>query len=150
MKDPNYWQNLPIESPVVPNQEEINIYQNYCMNGDPLLLGETKQLIPLVHEAVDICPSGLYDITFQGDWMELGERFKGKQPWGTIIGDGVINLVGLGLVDVVRPLCNTLVVRVFDEHIYEWKYATYFPTEFPDATVIEYTRPGCNIVVWNF
>lgn len=151
-RDIEYWQNLESldNDKLIPNDEEILIYQEHCMNGDPLLLGETKQLIHLVHDAVDLHPSGLYDITFQCDWMKLGEMFKGKQPWGTIIGDGAINLCGLELVDVLRPLCNTLAIRVFDEWVHEWHYATHFPTEFPDAETTYYTRPGCQIVVWNF
>ena len=146
MNDPDYWQNLDKNGhvKVVPVDEEVRAYRRMSIGDRRLLLGETKQLMPWCTEAVDMYPCGEYEKTFQGDWMNLDGH------WDTIMGDGAINLVGIELVEAVRPHCDRLVVRVFEEWIHEWKYATHFPTQFPGALTTYRIQEGTRMVIWDF
>jgi hypothetical protein len=140
-QDHEYWQNL--EYPKKPNPTEVELFTDYSF-GSVLLLGETKALQPHCTEAVDIFPSGFAK---QGDWFSLDKHYN------TIIGDGVINITGMDLVDALRSKCDRLIIRVFGpelEHKYLWKYAKYFPDTFPGALEVFETQPGCRFVIWDF
>lgn len=141
-RDIEYWQNL--ENPlIIPNEDEFWTFKQ-LRKGKVLMLGETKELMFLADDAVDIHPCGKYNKTFKADWYDL------KGHWDTIIGDGVLNLCDVDLVDVLSKACDRLIIRVFEDWVHNWKYATYFPTTFKGSSRIIQTRPGCRIVVWNF
>lgn len=137
-KDIEHWQNL--KPPLAPNQEEVRLYEGWA-KGCVLLLGETKELAHLCHRALDMYPSSIAD---QGNWFDINAYYD------TIIGDGVINLAGMELIDAVRPHCKRFVTRVFTTKHEGMKYATFFPTEFPNSTREIVTQVGCMFVVYEF
>lgn len=142
MKDSDYWSSL--EEPKAPNKQEVELFRKF-KTGKTLLLGETKQLIPLCNEAIDLYPQS---IARQGDWFALEDQYD------TIIGDGVLNLVGFDLVSKLREHCKTLILRSFTHeirYVYPWKYAQYF-FNFPldESCINIWTQKGCVMTIWEF
>ncbi len=75
--------------------------------------------------------------------------------YNTIIGDGVLNLVGGSLVEYffTNKLCDTLIIRFFTEKIDGMKYATYFShnTNFKiSPNIVIDTQAKCQILIWYF
>jgi len=141
-EDLEHWQNL--QPPLSPNSYEISLYSELTSHGiaggNVLLLGETKSLMGFAAKTIDLHPiRGEY-----GDWFDI------QGLYSTIIGDGVINLAGMELVDVVRPHCKRFVTRVFTKRLPGMKYATYFPTVFPDSSLNFKTQDGCRMIIWEF
>jgi len=146
LDDIDHFSNL--SPPLCPNELEISIYSQYILpESRTLLLGYTKELYGLCDEAIDLnLPLGSDQKLIQGNWFEI-DRF-----YDTIIGDGVLNLVGGELVEHLSTHCKRLVVRFFTEKIPGMRYATNFrsntPFLLPDV-VIE-SQPKCKILIWNF
>jgi hypothetical protein len=135
---------LPL--PLYPNENEVKIYEKYKGNGKVLLLGYTKQLIHLCDVAMDINPPKTLENIIKQDWFTI------KEHYDTIIGDGVLNLVGGDLVQYLSNHCNTLIIRFFTEKINGMKYATQFKsnTNFLLPDIIIDTDPLCKILIWDF
>jgi hypothetical protein len=142
IKDTEHWHGK--NPPYSPNEEEIKIYKNLIKDHPVCLLGMTKELLPFCDLAVDLNPISIDKPTLKEDWNNLTGDF------GTIIGDGVINLEGFQLVDKMSLICKRLVCRIFMEKLPNMKYAAFFPKEFPKANVIMETQQNIVIVVWEF
>lgn len=141
MKDTFHWQNL--QPPLSPNSYEVSLFSMLTEHHDNIcLLGMTKQLIPLCNVAVDLYPIDLQIDTIKGDWNNITTKYD------AIIGDGVLNLAGLQLVDHLLKYSNTVVCRVFLDKLPGMKYATHFPQIFPNAKYIIETQPNIVIVKW--
>ena len=142
--DIDHFNNLPL--PLYPNELEVSIYEKYKGNGQTLLLGYTKQLIHLSDVAMDLNPPQTNNHITKQDWYTITEHYD------TIIGDGVLNLVGGDLVEYLSHHCNTLIIRFFTEKINGMKYATNFKrnTNFLLPDIIINTQPQCKILIWNF
>ena len=145
--DIDHFSNLPL--PLYPNEYEVSIYEKYKVTGKVLLLGYTKQLIHLCDEAMDINPPKINKTNkniINQDWFTITEYYD------TIIGDGVLNLVGGELVEFLSKHCDTLIIRFFTEKINGMKYATQFRynTSFLLPDIIIETQPLCKILIWNF
>ena len=117
----SYWTQL--KWPAAPNNDDYKVFERYCQ-GHVLLLGSTKLLLPLAHEAWDMQPQ-YPDIKIKKrDWFSL------DQHWDTIILDG-----GLAfgrefterLLPIVLSHCNCFVARAFLNPNWPTKYAVYFP-----------------------
>ena len=144
ISDLNHFNNL--SPPLSPNNQEIQIYEKYCENTEKiLLLGYTKELMHLCTNAMDINPPNNPKIIKQ-DWFTISTFHD------TIIGDGVLNLVGGDLVGYLSKYCNTLIIRFFTEKINTMKYATNFRdnTSFLLPDLIIDTQPKCKILIWKF
>jgi hypothetical protein len=119
--DREFWTNLTW--PAAPNQDDYNIFEQYC-KGKVLLLGSTKLLLPLCTEAWDLEPKYNDDKIKNKDWFTLDEHFD------TIIIDG-----GLAfgkefterLLPIVLKNCNRFIARAFLNPNWPTKYAVYFP-----------------------
>lgn len=146
-----------LKMPLCPNDTEVSIYQKYIVGRNNLLLGYTKQLIHLCNNTMDLnFPPSIIDRSISicdsntkfinQDWYTINTKYD------TIIGDGVINLVGGQLVDHLAKYCNILIIRFFTKKITGMKYATYFEnnTIFPTPNIIIDTFESCKILVWNF
>ena len=142
--DIDHFSNLPL--PLYPNDDEVAIYKTHMRNGKNLLLGYTKQLIHLCDIAMDINPPETHKNIIKQDWFTITEYYD------TIIGDGVLNLVGGDLVQFLSKHCKTLIIRFFTDKIDGMKYATYFEsnTNFLLPNIIIDTQPQCKILIWNF
>lgn len=141
----NHFSNLT--PPLSPNKLEINIYSQYILpESRTLLLGYTKELYELCDEAIDLNPPLLDSKIIQGDWFKI-DRF-----YDTIIGDGVLNLVGGDLVTYLSTHCRRLIIRFFTEKNPGMKYATQFRlnTEFLLPDIMIETQLKCKILVWDF
>ena len=140
--DISHWQSsIP---PMCPNQAEYDIFERLINKRTPVcLLGQTKVLIPLSNYAVDLNPFSNEIFTIQKDWREMTETAK------VIIGDGILNLLGLNFVEKVMKLCDTFICRVFLDKFPWMKYATIFPKEFPNSDIIIKTQENIVIVAWN-
>jgi len=119
--DKQYWTNL--QWPAAPNLDDYKVFSSYCQ-GNVLLLGSTKLLLPLCTAAWDLEP--VYDDPkiVSRDWFTLDSH------WDTIILDG-----GLAfgeeyckkLLAVVLSNCDRFVSRTFLNPNWPTKYACYFP-----------------------
>jgi len=142
IQDTQYWQGLM--PPLAPNEEEVGIYEEMCREYGPVvMLGMTKELVRVCEYMVDLNPIPQPKPVLKSDWSE----FSGLA--GTIIGDGVLNLTGLGLVRTLSDRCDRLVCRVFLKRFDGMKYATHFPSSFSGARRVIATQPDIAIVVWD-
>ena len=80
--------------------------------------------------------------TIKCNWNDLDLKFD------VIIGDGVLNLEGLQLVDKMLKLSNKFISRVFMKKQIGMKYATFFPSTFPNSKLIIPTQQDICIVIW--
>lgn len=143
IEDMLHFSNLPL--PLYPNENEVSIYEKNVLNNNTLLLGYTKQLIHLSIDAMDLNPPENTKV-IKKDWFTIDKYYD------TIIGDGVLNLVGGDLVQYLSKYCRKLIIRFFTEKIKGMKYATYFRynTNLLLPDVIIDTQESCKILIWNF
>ena len=142
IQDSAHWHNT--EPPYCPNKEEIFIYRKMIGTSTPVyLLGMTKQLIDLCDIAIDLNPIDIGKPVIKADWRSM-EGFKA----GAIIGDGVLNLVGLDFYKKALELSNKFICRVFTEKLSKMKYAQIFPKEFPQHKLIIRTQKNISMVLW--
>ena len=123
-EDKEYWSQLAW--PATPNADDVEVFRRYC-RGQVLLLGSTRPLLPLAHQAWDINP--VYDDAkiVQRDWFTLDEH------WNTIIIDGALSY-GKEFTQTLLPLvlehCDRFVSRTFLNPSWPTKYAVYFPKAY--------------------
>ena len=123
-EDKEYWSQLTW--PATPNADDVEVYRRYC-RGQVLLLGSTRSLLPLAHQAWDINP--VYDDAkiVQRDWFTL------DQHWNTIIVDGALSYgkeFTQRLLPRVLEHCDRFVSRTFLNPSWPTKYAVYFPKAY--------------------
>ena len=123
-EDKEYWSQLTW--PATPNADDVEVFRRYC-RGQVLLLGSTRPLLPLAHQAWDINP--VYDDAkiVQRDWFTLDEH------WNTIIVDGALSY-GKEFSQTLLPRmlehCDRFVSRTFLNPSWPTKYAVYFPKAY--------------------
>ncbi len=126
-----------------PNQEEITIYKEWIGDKHPVcLLGMTSELVSLCDMAADLNPIEIGKPTIKCDWNELNGQY------GTVIGDGVINLEGLPLVEKILKISDRFITRVFTRKFPWMKYATIFPCDFPGSKEIVTTQENIVMVYY--
>lgn len=141
--DTDHWQNL--KPPLCPDPREVEIYARLCGEARPVcLLGMTKELILLCDYMVDLNPIPQEKPVIRNSW----EDFEGHAE--VILGDGVLNLAGIGLVQTLSRKCKKLVCRVFLKKLDGMKYATHFPNDFPGSEESFETQPNVAMVTWTF
>jgi len=141
IKDIDHWQNL--KPPLSPNEYEVELYRHHIKGyGTICLLGMTKELISICDFMVDLNPISQEKPVIKSDWHQI------KQDCDVVIGDGVLNLCGLDLVESLLKITNKLICRVFLKKLEGMKYATYFPNEFPGATMVVPTQENIVMVIW--
>jgi hypothetical protein len=141
-KDIEYWKNT--QPPLCPNEYEIEIYKHHCKGYGPIcLLGMTKQLQFLCDFMVDAYPEHQTKPVIKRDWKDLNEYAE------VIIGDGVVNLEGLELINTLREKYKKIICRVFLNKFSWMKYAKHFPTEFPGSKLTVPTQKDIAIIIWD-
>jgi len=142
--DSAHFDNL--RPPLSPDQSEVRLYEEYVRGPSILLLGYTKELSHLASDSIDLNPPAERTDVTKGNWFEI------KGSYDTIIGDGVLNLVGGSLVEYLSHRTKRLVIRFFTEKIEGMKYATFFRhnTSFLLPDHIIDTKDKCRLLIWNF
>jgi len=141
LQDIEHWQNL--KPPLSPNEYEIEIYKHHIKGCGPIcLLGMTKELVKFCDFMVDLNPIKQERPVIKCDWSKINQNVD------VVIGDGVLNLAGLDLVDNLLNVTNKLICRVFLKKLQGMKYATHFPTKFPKSTMVIPTQENVVIVIW--
>lgn len=141
--DTLHWQGL--RPPLSPNEDEVRMYGDFCLGKSPVcLLGMTKELIALCEFMVDMNPIPQPKRVVRSDWASFEDATQ------VIIGDGVLNLAGIGLVEQMRGKCQAMMCRVFLKKLQGMKYATHFPTKFPEASSVVETQADVAMVTWHF
>ena len=102
----------------------------------------TKELQHLCDYMIDLHPIKQTKPVIKKNWNSFNEYV------GCIIGDGVLNLEGLQLVDKLISKCDKLICRVFLEKFSWMKYAKHFPKEFVNAKFVIPTQENICVVVW--
>jgi len=146
--DKTYWAS-DFPHPLAPSEDDAKIFKSYLLEGETLMLGCTKRLIPLSTWMMDIDP-----------WLEAPNMIV--QDWTTnsknytnIIIDGGLNFTK-GLADDILLMAQKhskiFVARVFNHKLPTMRIAAYFPKHYefsikPDEVRIfqEYS-----FVVWKF
>lgn len=140
-EDIQHWQNL--QPPLCPNSYEIEIYSHHTKGLKPIcLLGMTKELQFICDYMIDLHPIKQNKPVYKKDWKEFNDNAE------AIIGDGVLNLEGLELVNLLYSKCKKLIFRVFTKKFDWMKYACYFPKEFPKANLVIPTQKDIVMVVY--
>jgi hypothetical protein len=141
ISDTAHWHNR--EPPLAPNRQEVTLYENLIGARRPVcLLGMTRELARLCDLAVDLAPVDIGRPTLKCNWNDL------KGNFGVVIGDGVLNLEGLGLVEKMLALADRFVARVYTKKQPWMKYATFFPTDFPSSKTVTMTQDNIVVAVW--
>lgn len=141
IKDTNHWQNLM--PPLSPNGYEVELYKHHTKGHKPIcLLGMTKELISICDFMVDLNPIKQEKPVIMSDWSQI------NQMCDVIIGDGVLNLSGIDLVSVLMKKTNKLICRIFLKKLEGMKYATHFPNEFSNSSIIIPTQENVVMVIW--
>ena len=140
--DTQHWQNL--KPPLAPNDYEVKLFKFHTNGLHPVcLLGMTKELIPLCDYMVDLNPIQQNKPVIQSDWQNLDKQSS------VIIGDGVLNLAGLELIDHLLKLTDKIICRVFLKKLDGMKYAQHFPNKFLGAKLVIPTQENIAMVVWS-
>ena len=146
--DKAYWAS-DFPHPLAPSEEDVKIYQSYLLEGETLMLGCTKRLIPFSTWMMDIDP-----------WLEAPNVIV--QDWTTnakdytnIIIDGGLNFAKEltdGILLMAQKHSKIFVARAFNYKLPTMRIAAHFPKfdEFvikPDEVIMfeEYS-----FFVWRF
>lgn len=121
--DKTYWaSDLPY--PLSPSDEDVEIFKSYLLDGDTLMLGCTKRLIPFSTWMMDIDP-----------WLEAPNVIK--QDWITnsnyytnIIVDGGLNFtkeLADGILAMASQQSKIFIARSFNHKLPTMRIAAHFP-----------------------
>lgn len=144
----NYWGTLT--PPLAPDKDDIDIYARYLLGDNVLLLGCTKQLMPLSTIALDIDPY------YSDEKIQIGSWSENTHIVNTIIGDGCFNIIDNKevnlIVDMAGRTSKRLIVRSFIKHSPIMKVAFNFPTidsfdQKPDLVLV---KDFSQFFIWNF
>lgn len=119
--DHDFWCNL--RWPAAPNDSDVEIYRNQC-TGTVLLLGSTRQLLPLCDAAWDLMPKYPDPKIINRNWLQLDQHYD------TIIADAVLCFTReftQQLLPVILAKCDRFVTRSFLNPDWKTTYAEYFP-----------------------
>jgi hypothetical protein len=146
--DQSYWKK-PQPHPLSPNKSDVEIYQEYMLHGSTLLLGCTKNLVPISDFQMDLDPWLKGSSVIKGDWRDNSKQFV------NIIGDGVMNLnkdLAKAIFKMAQKYSKNLVVRSFKQKEEWMQVAEYFP-ESKDFKVTPYITRHISkyyFFVWRF
>lgn len=141
-----HWINL--SPPLSPSTGDVLIYKE-LIRGTSLLLGSTKELLPLVSTAIDLVPK-YPDRKIQCyDWLDF------SQFYDTVIADGCLNLtmeLAIAIQEKYSHLCYRFISRCFNHKLSGMKYASYFPNkhDFLYTPVNSIIFSDYTFYVWDF
>ena len=142
-----YWASL--QPPLCPTDEDVEVFRRHMLEGTTLLLGCTRQLIPLSDVQMDLDPWYMAPTVIRQDWVTNTVRYT------NILADGSLNLAK-DLCDRTLAMCSrnasVLVARVFDLRLDSMRVATYFPgpSDFLIAPTSSQRLDNYSFHVWRF
>jgi hypothetical protein len=123
MLDNTYW-SKDFPHPLSPSNSDVEIYKSYLSKGTTLLLGCTKNLIPISDYQMDIDP------WYKGPSMIVQDWLTNKNYYSNIILDGGLcfnKKLCDGILDMASNHCNVFIARSFNYKLPTMRIAEYFP-----------------------
>ena len=121
--DKEYWaSDLPY--PLSPSEEDVEIFKSYLLEGETLMLGCTKRLIPFSTWMMDIDPWLESHNVIKQDWI------KNSNYYTNIIIDGGLNFTKEltdGVLSMVSQHSKIFIARAFNHKLPIMRIAAHFP-----------------------
>ena len=146
--DKDYWMSdLPI--PLSPSSDDVNTYKRFMINGETLLLGCTKNLIPLSDIQMDIEPWYQSETVISDNWLNNNTFYE------NIIGDGVLSFtkeLANDLIEMASKNCKVFIARTFTKKLPIMRIADNFPQpeDFIIKPTITLTQKDYSFYIWQF
>jgi FkbM family methyltransferase len=146
--DKDYWMSdLPI--PLSPSDDDVNTYKRFMINGETLLLGCTKNLIPLSNIQMDIEPWYQSETVISDNWLNNNTFYE------NIIGDGVLSFtkeLANDLIEMASKNCKVFIARTFTKKLPIMKVADNFPQpeDFIIKPTITIPQKDYSFYIWQF
>lgn len=142
-----YWASL--QPPLSPTDEDVEMFRRHMLEGTTLLLGCTRQLIPLSDVQMDLDPWYAGPSVIRQDWV------TNTVSYTNILADGSLNL-DRDLCDQTLAMCSqratVLIARVFNRRLDSMRVASYFPdsSDFLIAPTSSQRLDVYSFYVWRF
>ena len=121
--DKAYWAS-DFPHPLAPSEEDARIYQSYLLEGETLMLGCTKRLIPISTWMMDIDPWLDAPNVIVQDWTTNTKHYT------NIIVDGGLNFtkeLADSILSMAQKNSKIFVARSFNRKQPTMRVAAYFP-----------------------
>jgi hypothetical protein len=118
----DYWASL--KPPLCPSDEDVEIVRCHMLEGETLLLGCTRNLIPLSDAQMDLDPWYSAPTVIKQDWPTNTKYYT------NILADGSLNFTK-ELCDSTLTMCSNyskvFIARAFNRKMDIMRVAAYFP-----------------------
>jgi len=146
--DKEYWSsNLP--HPLSPNDEDVDDYKRFMIDGRTLMLGCTKKLIPISNIQMDIDPWYQSESVIKDNWLNNNTFYE------NIIGDGVLSFtkeLADELIEMASKNCKVFITRTFTKKLPIMRIANNFPQpqDFIIKPNVTLTKKDYSFYIWQF